>query len=81
MKKITTLLSSIAIFCATIASAQQKAPYSFSHELSEKAPQTLMPNRDFTKDIADAIAFEEAGNYPIFAHHFDLSITMENAGV
>lgn len=59
----------------------QKIPYSFSHKLNGVVPEVVLPARDFVKDIADAIAFEEAGNYPIFAHNFDLDLSLENSGL
>lgn len=59
--------------------AQQK-PYSFTHALTGDVPNVTMPDHDFSVDLANAIAFEEAGNFPIFTHHFDLGLNTQSSG-
>ncbi|MCW3070528.1 MAG: hypothetical protein JWO44_418 [Bacteroidetes bacterium] len=84
MKKTVTLLVASALFCSAMLHAQENggiSPYSFEHAIPGTVPVITMPEHDFTTDIADAAAFEKMGNYPRFARHFDVNVTMLNSGV
>ena len=84
MKKTATFLTSAALLCSAFSFAQESSdasPYSFTHALTGTVPMIVMPAHDFSQDIKDAEAFEKAGNYPRFARHFDVNVTMLNSGV
>lgn len=80
-KTATNLLATAAFLFSMSAMAEGTSPYSFSHSLNETVPSIVLPVYDFTQDIIDAEAFQKAGNYPRFAKHFDINVTMLNAGV
>jgi len=77
-------LISLIFLSSLFAKAQENPnlePFSYRHSLNEEVPTIQMPSFDFAEDIKNAIAFEEMGNYPRFARHFDVNATMLNAGV
>lgn len=83
MKKTATVIAAIFFCCANFIKAQGSGliPYSFNHEINVYVPLETMPLKDFTKEIADAEAFEKAGNYPRFAYHFATNYNLTNSGV
>lgn len=81
MKRNATLLTSLIFLYGSFANAQANLPYSFNNTLEGTIPTIEMPSHDFTEDIEKAIAFEQAGNYPRFARHFDVNVTMLNSGI
>lgn len=84
MKKTLAFLMIINCLYINSVKAQDNPgiePYSYNHALTEKVPTIQMPSFDIHQDIKDAEAFEKMGNYPRFARHFELNVTMQDAGV
>jgi hypothetical protein len=83
MKKTATIFAIAAsMFCCNLNVKAQGnlTPYSFNHTLTKDVSSVLMPEKDFTQEIADAEAFEKAGNYPRFAYHFSTNLSLVNSG-
>jgi hypothetical protein len=84
MKKITLFIcATLSLLCFSPALAQENTilqPYSTGIELPALHDVMLMPEHDFSKDIAYAEQFEKDGNYPLFAKHFTVNATMLTTG-